>query len=247
MSHPSHDFRVPFTAPLRGVRLVDPRVPLPPLAVKPQPVPDPVPHPQLVPVPIPEKAEEEGEGEQEQEREETPPPASLGESEIAQALAEDRAWIERAFAVLTSKIDALHETRRREWREWQRNAVELALTVATRLLRDRFAAGDYPIEAVARELLDEVRPAGPLGAERPQTPGWVTVHLHPDDLALLQRRLGDAPLVEGRDDLTILPDPTLGRGDCRVESGDSLALAQLPVQLAEMRRRMLRSLGHAPA
>ena len=63
--------------------------------------------------------------------------------------------------------------------------------------------------------------------------------------ALLQKRLEGRSLVAGT--ATFVPDPAIGRGDCRVESGDALALAQLPVQLAEMRRRMLRSLDHAQA
>lgn len=234
MTQPTHELRFRPHAPLRGAHLADPRVPLPPL---PEPEPEPVPLP--VPVPVPEQAKREREGEREREPEPAPPPAppapaNLWESEIGQALAEDRARIERALTALAAKVETLQESRRRDWRDWQRGAVELAVTLASRLLHDRLTAGDFPVESLVGELLGQVGGVGP-----------VVVHLHPEDLALLQSRFGDRPLTEGQENLTIVPDPALGRGDCRVETGDAVALAQLPVQLEEARRRMLRSLGHA--
>ena len=164
------------------------------------------------------------------------PAANLWETEIGQVLTEDRAWIERTLTAITTRIDALHESRRREWRDWQRNAVELAVTLASRLLHDKLAASDFPVESVVRELVGEMGDASPL-----------VVHLHPADLVLLRKRLDGKPLEGGHQALKFAADPSLGRGDCRVESNDALALSQLPVQLAEMRRRMLRSLGHAQA
>ena len=232
MTEESVDLWVQLHAPLRDARLVDPLAPLPPRRA-PVPVPLPVPFPPA----LPEK--EEGEGARaragEREEESATPPANLWDTEIGQVLTEDRAWIERTLTAITSRVDALHESRRREWRDWQRNAVELAVTLASRLLHDKLAEGDFPVESVVRELIGEVGP-GPL-----------VVHLHPADLALLRKRLDGKPLEAGHQGLKFAADPALGRGDCLVESTDTLALSQLPLQLAEMRRRMLRSLGHAQA
>lgn len=210
------EVRVRLHAPLRGATLADPAAALPPLpvVVVAPPPPEPPPPP---PEPVVVAAE----------------PVVSMEEELARRLDADRGLIEKSLAAMNQQIHALHETRSQERREWRKAAVELAVTLATRLVHDQILAGDFPLETVARELIGQVD-AGP-----------VTVYLHPDDLALINHRLDGKPLVERDEAVVIRPDPALPRGDCRVETGEAIALAQLDVQLADLRRRLLRSLGHA--
>ncbi len=60
--------------------------------------------------------------------------------------------------------------------EMRQAAVELAIAVAGRVVFDKLQAGDFPIEEMVRQAVARL-PAAPA----------VTVYLHPEDLALLQR------------------------------------------------------------
>ena len=53
------------------------------------------------------------------------------------------------------------------------------------------------------------------------------------------------PLFAPDANVRLVGDPTLGRGDCRAESGETTVFAELEVQLADVRHELLRSLGHA--
>jgi hypothetical protein len=216
-----HEFKLRLHAPLRDAWLADPSAPLPepppPLEPEPEPEPQPTP-PQSADTPHP-----------------APPPADLWQSEIGRRLKEDRAHIEQALAALGRTVKTWHEQRAQDRAEWRRAAVELGVTLAARLLHDRIVSGDFPVETLIREMIGQV------------DTGHVTVYLHPDDLALLQERLEGQPLVDRAEGVALQPDPALGRGDCRVEAGDAIVLSQLEAQLAETRRRLLRSLGHAQA
>jgi flagellar biosynthesis/type III secretory pathway protein FliH len=168
-----------------------------------------------------------------EDKPETEPQPDPWETEVGRRLLEERAMIERTLAAMTNAVRQHHEQRSLERAEWRRTAVELAVTLATRLVHDQILSGDYPVETILREMIGQVD-GGP-----------VKVHLHPQDLSLLRQRLQGRPLIEGMEGLGIEPDPELARGDCRVEVNDNIVLSQLENQLTEMRGRLLRSLGNA--
>lgn len=142
--------------------------------------------------------------------------------------------IETTLGEVRRAVAGLRDDQAGRLREWQRAAVELAATLATRLLHDRVAAGDFPMEAKVRDML----------AQAGDDPA--TVYLHPADLELLQARLG-GPLAPGRDDPRLVADPALGRGDCRVESKEAVLVSEITRELQEIRDDLLRSFGHARA
>jgi flagellar assembly protein FliH len=114
-------------------------------------------------------------------------------------------------------------------------AVELALAVAGRLVFDKLHASEFPIEEMVRQAV----------ARLPTAPS-VRVYLHPDDLALLRRRLGEQPLLPGPEpDVQLSADATLKRGGGRVEADEIHVLADLSGQLAELRQQLLWSASHA--
>jgi flagellar biosynthesis/type III secretory pathway protein FliH len=119
--------------------------------------------------------------------------------------------------------------------EMRQAAIELAIAVAGRVVFDKLQSGEFPIEEMVRQALARL-PAAPT----------FTVYLHPDDLALLQCRLADKPLLPVREtQLRIESDASLRRGGCRAEAGEIHVLANLADQLAGLRQHLLWSASHA--
>lgn len=214
------DLRIKLQSPLHGATVVDPSAPLPPLNSPPSARTGSPPAPKTSPVPSPTVEE-------------------LWQGEVGRRLEADRRTLEAIRDGLLAEVGRF----RREWRDEaaqrlaqsRRVAIELALTVAAKLLHQQIADGAFPVEELVRDML------GQLDGEQP-----VTVRLNPDDLALLGQRLEGRPLVpEGAAEPRLIADPALGRGDCRVEADGRLLLSELAGQLTEIRNQLLRSLGHA--
>jgi flagellar biosynthesis/type III secretory pathway protein FliH len=213
---PSFEYRVRFTGRLVDAVLVpaeEVSVPQP----RPAAPPSRTPTPASIPVPAP--------------RVEPPAPTAPQNTRDADT---DREHVEAALEQIRAGVAALREDQAGRLREWQRAAIELALTIATRLLHERIAAGEFPIEARVRDMIAQLEEDAPA-----------TVRLNPADLALLESRLGGEPLLSGRDDPRLVPDPELGRGECRVESRETILLSDLTRELQEIRDELLRSLGNA--
>ncbi len=212
---PQHTATARLHAPLAGARLAAPAEPDP----EPPAAPAVSPSALLPAEPLPPETP-------------APPPPDPWEGEIGRRLQEERAVIERTLGAMTREITALEAWRREEAEGWKRAAAELGVAIAARILHTRISAGDFPAEEVVREMVGQAGP-GPLA-----------VYLHPEDLELLRSRVGGGPLTDEPGRITLRGDPALGRGDCRVEGRDALVLARLPDQLEDMRRQLLRSLGH---
>lgn len=220
-AQPFFEYRIRFTERLRGVALA----PIEDAEVShPKPTaPTRTPTPATIPVPAP--------------RTEPPPPAApqdFWQTDIGRELAADRERIETALEQIREAIAAFRQDQANRLREWQRAAIELALTIATRLFHERVGSGEFPIEARVRDMIAQLEEDAPA-----------TVHLNPADLTLLESRLDGKPLLSGRDDPRLVPDPTLARGECRVESRETILLSDVTRELHEIRDELLRSLGHA--
>src|SRR5262249_53931679 len=149
-------------------------------------------------------------------------PATLWETEIGRELAKDRIEISRTLVEFMAAVSALEARQQQQLIEWQRAAVELGVTIATRIIHDKIQAGDYVVETMVRQV------AGQLNTEEP-----ITLRLHPADLQLLEKRLDGRPLFAPDTNVRLAGDPALGRGDCRAEAGETVVLGELSVQLAD--------------
>lgn len=136
---------------------------------------------------------------------------------------------------LIDVVQDLKAQQRERLEEMQKVAVEVAVAVASHVLYERIKAGDFAIEELVRRA-----------AKRLESHEAVKVYLHPDDLAALERRTIEGPLLalEG-EDVRLIADPGLGRGDCRAETGDVSVVTQLEEYLAEIRRDLLQALPEA--
>jgi flagellar biosynthesis/type III secretory pathway protein FliH len=161
-------------------------------------------------------------------------PPDFWKTDIARELKADRTRIEEILGRLQDASAELRKDQTDRLREWQRAAVELAMTVATRLLHERVMSGDFPMEAKVRDMVSQLEDDAPI-----------TIRLNPADLQLLESRLGEEPLLPGRDDPRLIADPSLARGECRVEGKEAMLLSDVGRELQEIRDDLLRNLAHA--
>ena len=156
------------------------------------------------------------------------------DAEVGRQLQSDRRLIQSTLERLAQSVQELQTHHRLSVTELRHAAVELALTIATRLLHQQVNAGDFAIEALVRDM------SAQLGDDVP-----VTIRLNSEDVALLESRLQGMPLFPEMETAPrFVADPSLARGDCRVEGKSITLLSELTGQLQEIRDELLRSLGH---
>lgn len=233
--------RVKFDRPLRRVAHDSPKpvavvetakIPVPVPVQAPPPAPTPVPKPPAT-VPLVPPVEEN----------ETP--AARSEEDEQARLAELKAMEDRhreefetlrgALKQMSNSVEEGVRARKFQMNELQQAAVEIATTVATRLLHREVTEGRFPIEQMVRDMANELDVDAPL-----------TVYLNPTDLTSLRNRLDLNDLLPGyAQQVRVAEDGNLARGSCRLETPDSMLLGELGGQLQTIRDELLRSLGHA--
>ncbi len=163
------------------------------------------------------------------------PPAPLP-AVVLQEKAEAEA-IARVLASLAQAAQQIQTGNRQQQEEMARAAVNLAVTIAGRLIHAKLEAGEFGLDALIQKLLSRLEGLHP-----------VTVRLHPEDLALLRRRVPDDQALFPDDRVArMVADPLIGRGSCRADMGDVSILSELDAQLADIRKHLLESLDHGHA
>lgn len=205
-----HTFRVRFHAPLSDARLTSPDAPLPPLKRQAAKTPEPMPVAQTV---------------------------DPWDTDVGKQVRAEEQLIRGALAALrTAAADAAGRPAP-TLAQMQQVAVEIALTIAARLLHQHVDGDQFPVEAMVRDM------AGQMFDDAP-----VAVRLNPADLELLEKRLNGEPLFPGQDDPRLIPDGSIGRGSCRIEGGaGTLLLSDPSRELQEIRDDLLRRLTNANA
>lgn len=137
----------------------------------------------------------------------------------------EREAVERAVGELHETVRSLRDERQTMKAEMEQIVTELAVAIASRLLHMKISTGDYAVESLVREVM-----------ERLDSGQQVTVRLHPDDLALLHKRLDKQPsALDDGDHMQLVADPSLERGDCVASSGDLSVSSRMKDRLAELR------------
>jgi flagellar assembly protein FliH len=108
----------------------------------------------------------------------------------------------------------------------QKQLVALAIAIARQLVRRELKAHPDEIVAVVREVLALL----PISARE------VRVHVHPEDAALLRERLSDTGAARA---WSLVEDPIMIRGGCRVTSENSSIDAQVEKRLGTAVAAML--------
>ncbi|MBI3462416.1 MAG: hypothetical protein HY000_05060 [Planctomycetes bacterium] len=162
-----------------------------------------------------------------------PSPALRGRPQPTKAapdssFAQEREALERVLSGLADAARRLTGWHDQLLGEVQHATVELALAIASRLIHQKIETGMFPVESLVRAA---VKRLGESDA--------AVVHLHPEDLALLRRRLGDDRLSQEERDVRFVADSCLARGDCRVEADQWSIVSSLECQLADLRELLL--------
>jgi len=204
---------------LADVRIVDPDVPLGVSAPMPAPLDSGVPTTSAattMPVPPPEAHD---------------PPTP----ELQHELGEQWAAIEAFFESVEEQLKEAESRRRQTLGELQQLAVELAVSIASRLIHDAIDADAFAVDKMVGQMLARFENAEPT-----------EIRLHPADLQLLKRRVeGKPPPWADHSAYRLVADAKLGRGDCRIESGDFGMLSGVDLQLSEIRHHLMESLDDA--
>jgi len=122
-----------------------------------------------------------------------------------------------ALADAAARLDAAREDLAGELRA---ALPDLAVAVAERLLRHELAVRPEALVLLIRDAIGAVTPAG-----------RVTIRLHPEDLATLERHRDLLAGVLGGAEVRVETTPEVGRGGCRIDT-ESLTLgAGVPQQI----------------
>lgn len=144
-------------------------------------------------------------------------------SQEAQRLNDElRARIQRADALLNSlarPMEQLDET-------VEQLCVQLSMTIAKHLLRRELRIDPTQVIAIVRETVALL----PLGQRN------VRVHMHPLDAAVVRERLSEP---QGERAWSIVEDPVMGRGGCRVSTDTAQIDARLESRLIAVMKQLL--------
>jgi len=154
-------------------------------------------------------------------------------AQLEKQVAQESEAVRRVLAAVNTAAQSFRAQQEQNLAQWQRLAVELAVVIVGRLTHDKIRSGDFAVEESVRKIVSQ------LASRQP-----VKVYLHPEDVALLERRLAGQPLFTDASQVQVAADPGLSRGNCRADAGEVTLLARLDAQLAELRQQTLRSLAH---
>jgi len=146
----------------------------------------------------------------------------------AAGLAAARTETEHALAQLQSQVARLEGTIELLARplqqmneEVEQQLLSLALTIARQLVRRELKADPAQVIAIIRETV----------AMLPAAARDVRVHLHPDDAAVVRERLA-SPAADRA--WTMVEDPVMSRGGCKVTTDTALIDARIETRLHEV-------------
>jgi flagellar assembly protein FliH len=134
---------------------------------------------------------------------------------------------------LAETLERLSQLRRTIIQQTEQQVVELAVTLARRVVTREISLDPQLVAALAHVALER------LGEQAP-----ATIRLHPDDYAAVAAQRGEA--WEGAQ-VSIVPDAAVARGGCQVESDFGLIDAGVHAQLDELSRALLSDVTTAPA
>lgn len=149
-------------------------------------------------------------------------------------LREHRVELDQVIGQLRSAAKMLHTQWEQVLPELQQAIVELAHTIAAKLILDKLAADEFPIQNLVHEVV------GRLSTSEP-----VIVRLHPDDFTLWQRHL-EQQISEGIGaNIRVQADATLARGDCQATAGEITIVYELRRQIEDLRQQLVSAVnGH---
>jgi flagellar biosynthesis/type III secretory pathway protein FliH len=148
---------------------------------------------------------------------------------------EEQAAIRTVLGGLQKSLKQLQSDYRVRMDELQRCTIDLAVTLASRLIHAKIEAGEFGLESMVREAVK--------GITSRQA---VDIRLHPEDVKLLEARFpAQESILPEQSACRLIADPALRRGETRLDAGDVCVESRWRAQLEEIHQHLLRSVGHA--
>lgn len=134
---------------------------------------------------------------------------------------------------IVTKVEALQRERSRELAEMRELAIELAVVVASHLVKVKLDAGELNVGSLVDSAIAELAPTG-----------RVTVALNPEDSKILQQR-DDEPFSKFAEIIDLVEDANLARGSCVVKAGSRGHVSDMETRLEAVRETLLQGIGDA--
>ena len=138
---------------------------------------------------------------------------------------------------INEAICSVEERRQQSLQELRKLAIELSVVVASKLMYQSIELSQFPIGHLVDEALSHLSPVDPQS---------VTVKLHPEDIALLRKRLEqEQNLTNKLNEMNMQADSSLNRGVCEATIGDAGVMLDLETKVNELRMSLLGTLTDA--
>jgi flagellar assembly protein FliH len=133
--------------------------------------------------------------------------------------------VEAMIRRVAQTLEELAQLRKLIVRQTEREMVQLALTIARRLVLREVSLDPTLVAAMAHVALERLGEAAPA-----------TIKLHPEDYAAISAQRGDSWAGA---QVRVVPDASVARGGCLVESAFGTVDGSLDAQVEEMARALL--------
>jgi flagellar biosynthesis/type III secretory pathway protein FliH len=143
--------------------------------------------------------------------------------------------IQESLTALVEDVREIEQRRKQSLTELQEATVELSLTIASHIVQHKIERNEFPIERIVKKMVAHLEPEP-----------CVTIRLNPKDLEVLRDRLDGQPSTSENDnDIRLVADASLPRGDCAAEAGDFGLVSRIETQQSELRQLILENLEDA--
>ncbi len=143
--------------------------------------------------------------------------------------------IQSIVGQINESVQEYEDRRQSMINELQAVSIEMAVAVAAKMVFKEINEGASIAEPMVRQLIESLD-------NRMECKVW----LNPDDMDLIKELILKDAGTE-IDHIEFLIDPTLGRGDCRINNGTTEYVSSVHLKLAEIRQHLMESLQDAEA
>ncbi len=142
---------------------------------------------------------------------------------LAQNLETQIELFSEANDTLNALIARLNQHSNEIFTKHKEEIAKLSVEIARKILAQRIDKGDYDIEHIVKEAINNA-----------PTSENLVVHVNPEDLALLKLACGRTDRGDNLDGVKLFADTKIGRAECLVESPKGLIESRISEQLEQV-------------
>ena len=136
----------------------------------------------------------------------------------------------QATNILNSLIDRINQASNEVFTRHKEEIARLSVEIARKIIAQRVDKGDYDIEQIVREAINNT-----------PTKENLVVHVNPEDHALLKLASGNSGEGDGLNGIKLYADVNIGRAECLIESPKGLIESRINEQLEQIEKALKRA------